>query len=166
MSITFRCANCQKEVQAPDAAAGKRGKCPYCGHSSYIPSPVNEADLIPMAAVDEEEERRRAQRIKELLQQEHDLIAETGTQPAAPLEHQEDVAAEDLYHFVVNYCLDLATGKLDRAQTHVTELRKHGFAAQQAVQDFLGGRAEEPALDSIPKRVLQGFLTQLRDELK
>jgi hypothetical protein len=54
---------------------------------------------------------------------------------------------------------------LERAQTQVAELRKHDLVGQQAVDDFLSGRALEPALDTIPKRVLQAFLTQLRAEL-
>ena len=44
MPITFRCEGCQKDVTAPDAAAGKRGRCPFCGHLNAIPHLVDEDD--------------------------------------------------------------------------------------------------------------------------
>lgn len=166
MSITFRCEHCGKDVQAPDAAAGKRGKCPFCGQSNYIPAPVAEEDLLPLAPVDEEEERKRAQEIRRLRDQDRELIAETGGQPDVPLEHRKDMTPEDLYHLVVNYCLDLANSNLERARTHVAKLRQFRLMAQQAVNDFLAGKASEQALSRIPPRVLQGFLARLRDELK
>ncbi len=36
---------------------------------------------------------------------------------------------------------------------------------KQAVQDFINGRVAEAALDTIPTRVLQGFLKELKDKL-
>jgi DNA-directed RNA polymerase subunit RPC12/RpoP len=165
MSITFRCEHCRKDVQAPESAAGKRGKCPYCGHSSYIPAPVSDDDLLPLAPVDEEEEQRRQQEVRQLFEQERDLIAQTGSKPDVPLDQREDVKPEDLHHFIVNYCLDMSVSKLPQADKQVAELRKQPLGLQ-AVQDFLAGKAMEPALKAIPPRLLQAFLLQLRDKLK
>ena len=165
MAITFRCRTCNNQIKAPDAAAGKKGKCPFCGHSNDIPAPPSEDDVIPLAEIDEEEERRAQQEIQALRQQEQDLLAETGGEPPVPLEHREEITSDDLHHFVVNYCLDMANGKLDRAETHVAQLRKYGSLAQDAVKDFAGGSASEPALGSIPQPVLQGFLKRLREQL-
>ncbi|MFB3892271.1 MAG: RNHCP domain-containing protein [Phycisphaerae bacterium] len=167
MTITFKCQRCQKEVQAPDAAAGKRGKCPFCGNSVHIPEPVAEGDILPLAPIDQEEERRREEERHRLLRQQKDLLSETGGQQTEPpLEQREDLSPEHLHHFVVNYCLDMAGGKLDRAETYVPQLKKFGVTGRAAVDDFLSGRALEPALDSIPARVLQGFLAELRDKLR
>jgi hypothetical protein len=165
MSITFRCETCRKDVQAPESAAGKRGKCPFCGHSSYIPQPVSDDDLLPLAPVDEDEERRRQQEVHQLFEQERDLIAQTGSKPQAPLDQREDVKTEELHHFVVNYCLDMSVSKLPQADKQVIELRKQPLG-QQTVQDFLDGKATEPALKKIPPRLLQAFLLQLRDKVK
>ena len=165
MTITFQCEHCRKEVKAPEAAAGKRGKCPYCGQSNYIPAPVSEDDILPLAPVDEAEERRRQERIRALLDQEKQLISESGGEPCVPLEHREAITPEDLHHFVVNYCLDMAGSRLQRAEAHVAKLKQFPGLAQQAVADFVSKKATEPALDSIPARVLQGFLTQLREKL-
>ncbi len=167
MSITFQCEHCRKEVQAPDSAAGKRGKCPHCGQSNYIPQPVSEDDLLPLAPLDEEEECRTAREIEQLRRQESDLIAEIGGRDeSVPLEHREEVKSEDVHHYVVNYCLDMANSRLERAETHVRELKKFGAAGREAVGDFLSGRVIEPALNSIPRELLNGLLTQLNNNLK
>jgi hypothetical protein len=166
MSIKFQCEHCRKEVTAPDSAAGKRGKCPYCGETCYIPAPVSEEDILPLAPLDEEEERRREAEVKRLLERDRILLAETGGEPSTPLEAKEDLQGDDLHHFVVNYCLDLAAGKLDRAETHVKKLRQFGAPGRQAADDFASGKAIEPALDSIPGRLLQGFLLDLKQKLQ
>ncbi|MBL7134592.1 MAG: hypothetical protein ISS78_10885 [Phycisphaerae bacterium] len=162
MAITFRCEHCGKEVKAPDGAGGKRGKCPHCGQSNYIPTPTGQDDVIPLAEIDTEEEKQRQEQEKALLEQERELIAETAPPQAAPLDQREDLTSEDLHHLVINYCLDMAAGKLERAETHVTELKKHGRLGTTAVDEFLKGKATEPALNDIPAPVLQGFLKQLR----
>ncbi len=166
MSISFPCEHCGKQIKAPESAAGKRGKCPHCKQSTYVPEPVSEEEILDFAPVDEEEERRRKEEVRKLMAQEHDIIAETGAQPEVPLEAKEDVQPQDLHHLVVNYCLDMAGGHLERAQTHARKLGQFGFNGTQAVNDFIEGNADEPALDQLPKPVLKGFLNQLKDEIK
>ena len=161
MSIKFNCEDCHREVTAPDDAAGKRGKCPFCGHSTYIPTPVSDDELLDLAPIDEAEERRRKREIEALRKQEHDLIAELRGDNEPPLEQREDLASDDLHHFVVNYCLDMFAGKLDRAKTHADKLKTFGQKGRQAVNDFITGKAQEPPLGTIPKPVLMGFLKQL-----
>ena len=165
MTITFLCEHCHKEVSAPDSAGGKRGKCPFCGQTSFIPTPVADDELPDLAPVDEEEERRRREHLERLRQQEHDLIAETGGDAGPPLEQRDDLTSEDLHHLVVNYCLDLFGGKLTRAQTHADKLRELGPVGRQAVKDFQSGTATEEALGALPQPLLMGFLNQLSEEL-
>ena len=165
MSITFQCEHCHKEVKAPDGAGGKRGKCPHCRQSCYIPAPVSDDELYDVAPLDEEGERQRQEELRRLREQEKELLAEDKEAPSEPLDQRDDVAAEDLHHLVVNYCLDLAGSKLSRAETHVKKLQTFGAAATQAVDDFLSGGVTEPALDSISSLVIEGFLKQLREQL-
>ncbi|MCI0358087.1 MAG: YIP1 family protein [Planctomycetaceae bacterium] len=40
MPIEFPCPACHQQVRTPDAAAGKKGKCPNCGAVVIIPAPV------------------------------------------------------------------------------------------------------------------------------
>ncbi len=166
MSITFRCEHCHKNVQAPDSAGGRRGKCPYCDQSSYIPAPVSEDELVPLAPIDEAEERQRAEKIKELMESEHDLIAETGGEAEASAEQMENPTTADLYHFVVNYVLDMAGGRLEQAEVNAKKLIKFGPIGTHAVEDFMTDKAVEPTLDYIPKNVRKGFLKDLYKRLK
>jgi len=165
MAIKFPCHNCHNEVTAPDAAAGKKGKCPFCGHSNEIPAPVAEEDLIPLAPIDEEAEARERAERRALYEQEKDLLEETGGAPPIPLEQREGLTGKDLHHFVVNYCLDLADGKLAQAEEHAVHLKRYGDLGADAVEDFLSGAATEPALDAIPRPVLQEFLKQLKSDV-
>lgn len=81
MSITFRCEHCDKQIEAPDSAGGKRGKCPYCHQSNYIPRPVSEDELVPLAPIDEDQERRQQEEIDRLMKVERELRAEAGGRP-------------------------------------------------------------------------------------
>ena len=168
MPIKFRCEHCGKKVEAPDNAGGRRGRCPYCGQSCYIPAPVAEDEVYELAPEDETELERQRREKAELRAQEEALMAESGQReplPPTPFEQREDLKPEDLYHVVVNYCLDLADSKLDRAQVHLEQLRKVRRTALAAVDDFLRGKALEPALEKIPAKLLRGFLNQLREAL-
>src|SRR5687768_17910710 len=40
MPIEFPCPTCRQQVRTPDAAAGKKGRCPNCGTVVVIPAPV------------------------------------------------------------------------------------------------------------------------------
>ena len=165
MSITFHCEHCHREVKAPESAAGRRGKCPYCGQNSYVPDP-RQQDEIPLAPVDSDEELRRQAEIQRLRQAERALLEEDQSAPISYDEPSGNINPEDLYHHVVNYCLDMSQSNLKRAQTHVEKLRPHKYTALQAVEDFVTGQALEPALEPIPPKLLRGFLDQLRQQLR
>ncbi len=166
MTIEFRCEHCGKKVSAPDEAGGKRGKCPYCRGSNFIPAPVDESDLPNVVEPDESEVRRERQQREELRQQERALIEELGGGESVPLEQRDDVSPEDLYHIIVNYCLDIMNSNLERARVHVEKLNTFPGMARQAVDDVLAGKAADPALDVISEKLREGFLKQLRGELK
>ena len=63
---------------------------------------------------------------------------------------------------MVNYCLEMAEGKLEEAQQQAIQLKRYAPLGIQAVDEFLSGSATEPALDGIPRPVLQAFLKELR----
>ena len=167
MTIQFHCEHCGKLVQAPDDAGGKRGKCPHCQGSNFIPAPQSaEIDLAPL---DGEEERRRQREIERLLAAERDILAETVRDEKTPRVSQmdtQDVAPPDLHHLVVNYCLAIARGNLQDADVQVMKLNQHSGPNRQAVSDFIDGKVLEPALDAVPGRVLQGFLKTLMRLMK
>jgi hypothetical protein len=166
MTIQFQCVHCQKEVQAPDAAGGKRGKCPFCGTSNYIPAPVKEEDAIPLAPLDDEDERRRKKEVEDLLRQERELLAETGGQPADPKEDSGGVSKQELRALVVKYCRHMHAGKLPKAEADTDLLREQGSQALGIVDDFMTGKEIDPDLANIPGGLLQGFLRQLKQQIQ
>ena len=166
MSIKFSCEHCRKEVKAPDEAGGHRGKCPFCGTSNYIPTPVSDDELLTVAPLDEAEERRRQKEIDELFKQERAILADNGGAAPTPVEHREDLTPSDLHHFVVNYCLDIANSQLTRAETHVKDLAKFRTMGVEAVNDFINGKVDESALKTIPPTLLKAFLVRLREQLE
>ena len=128
MTITFQCEHCHKDVQAPDAAAGRTGKCPYCGQSNYIPAPATGEDEVPLAPMDEDDERHRQEEIRRLRQREKDLLKELGEKSEAPPPPsspgaKDKATSASLHHVVVNYCLDMANGNVERTKTYVVQLR-------------------------------------------
>ena len=166
MTISFRCEHCRKKVEAPDQAGGRRGRCPYCKGECYVPKPVADDELLPLAEEDPAAEAQHQQELARLAEAQRALRKDLDSEPAAPLEHREDLKAEDLYHLVVNYCLALADSKLPQAEAHAKELHKHRHLAMTAVDDFVTGRTVEAALQRIPGKLLQGFLMQLMVRMK
>ena len=165
MSIRFNCEHCGKEIKAPDDAGGRRGKCPFCKQSCYIPAPVSEEELLDVAPVDEAAEAAKRREQEALAQQERELIAEMRGEAGVPLEERDDLTPEDLYHFVVNYCLSMFNGKLEAAEDQVQQLSRFSNMGQDAVEDFLKGKTSEEALDAIPKPVLEAFLKTLKTDV-
>ena len=167
MSITFRCEHCHREVTAPDGAGGKRGKCPFCKKATYIPAPVAEDEVLDLAPVDEAEERRRQAEIEALRNQDLALVDNSpdgSNEP--PLEQRQDLMPEDLHHFAINCCIDMANSNLERSATHVAKLKQFGSLGRQAVDEMLADEMLDPALASLPEQLVRGFLRQLRAELE
>jgi len=165
MSISFKCEHCGKQVEAPDAAGGKRGRCPYCKQTCYIPAPVADDDLYDLAPEDE----KGPQDADALRRQERALLSEMGDGDAeaapVPIDQRSDLSPDDVQHLVVNFCLDMAGSNMDRAAVHQAQLAKVARTAIAAVDEFISGKTAEPALDPIPTKILQGFLKTLRDAL-
>ncbi len=168
MTIEFHCEHCGKLVRVPKATGGRRGECPYCHGSLFIPSPEEQGEALPLAPLDAEEERLRQQDIQESLEAERILGEETSRVEAGPRLSQMDTAdvkSEDMHHLVVNYCLDAFAGEIGRAETHVVKLNQHSGPNHEAVKDFLTGKASEPALGRIPPKVLKGLLKSLAERV-
>ncbi len=166
MTISFRCEHCGKRVEAPDSAGGRRGKCPYCKQSNYIPSPVSDDELIELAP--EDDAGARGDEDESVRETERALIAEMTARDVLPVPPEKEERAEledNLRPAVVGYCLAMADSKLERAQKHLSELKEAGEVAREVVDEFISGTVLEPALDTIPPKILQGFLTNLRKEL-
>ncbi len=166
MAIRFHCDHCGKLIKAPDSAGGRQGKCPACEGVNYIPAPPEEAEELPL---DEAEERLMREQEAALFAKDQAILAESSaveTQPRLSQMDTADVDGKDLHHLVVNYCLDMFAGNLERAATHVAKLNQHTGPNHQAVKDFQDGKVREPAMANIPAKVLAGFLKALHKQVK
>ena len=166
MSITFQCEHCHKEIQAPDESGGKRGKCPFCQQSTYVPSPVSRGGHPSAGGTQRRGAAAEKARIQALYQQEHDLLAQTGRRPATPLEHREDLSAADLHHFVINFCLEMARDNLPDADAEAAKLRKFGPLGLKALEEIASGKVREPAFEALARRPRELYLNTLRSRLK
>jgi hypothetical protein len=166
MGLQFQCEHCHKEIQAPLEAGGKRGTCPFCHQSTYIPTPVAEEDILPLAPIDEEEERKARAEAEALLERERGLLAHTGRPPPTPLEHRKDITTTDLHHFVINFCLELARDHVEAAEVEADKLRKFGATGRKALEEIASGKVREPAFEALDRHARELYLDTLRDKLK
>ena len=168
MAIEFHCEHCGRMVKTSDEHAGKRGICPQCHQSVYIPSPAEEIEPLRLAPVDEgaEREHRRLQeeavRLAEMLRAERDVPPEMPK--AGPLpEPLGDVRLDrDIETLVADYVLKMAAGKLNEAEDLAREIRANAARADEVIERLSMDELPPPRLAKIPRAVLRGFLKQLR----
>jgi hypothetical protein len=172
MAIEFHCEHCGKMIRAGNEHAGKRGKCPHCQNSVYIPSPAAEAEPLSLSPLDvrdeqrerelEEESRRLAQQIR----QEKDVPPESHIAAAPKPEPLYDarLTAANMENLVIEYALCMSKGELAEAGELATEIRTSPRAAEEVLQRLMLDEVPPPQLAKIPRPVLVGFLRQLRDK--
>ncbi len=175
MSIELHCDHCSKLIRAPDEAAGRRGKCPYCHQSVYIPTPPEAMDEIPLAQVDETAEEQQQRLTEESRRTQRELLADNRPPmdrgiPAPPTESAmpDDLpdAGETAEDMVIDYLLLMRESQLVQAESLLADLLTQKAAAR-AVVDRLAADAVPPrALGSMPPAVYQGFLKNLRAQLR
>lgn len=169
MSIELHCPQCQKLIRAPENAGGRRGKCPYCGNSVYIPMPPSEEDVIPIAPVDEEEERRteeeRRRSIRYAAMVDHATEGGgAGVADAEPTFDDSPGEVVDLAAEVETYVLAMRDSKLDAAEAAVSRMRRVGARARDFVEGLFLDEMP-PEYENVPAPVVKGFLKRLLDQL-
>jgi len=172
--IELHCPQCEKMIRAPDSAAGKHGKCPYCDTKVYIPTPFKDDDLLALAPVDEEEERRaekeRAEALRYTTSMDKDadlkVVPEEapasrtagGRRPEAPGE------VIDLGDLVEQFVLAMRDSKLDEADRIARQLKRAGPRARDHVEGMLLDPTPPP-IEGVPRPLVQGFLKALLERL-
>ncbi len=176
MSIEIQCPQCRRVIRAPDDAGGKRGKCPYCKDSVYIPLPPGEAGEIPLAPIDEDEERRAEELRREAIRyaaavdKVRDSIAAAGNAAssaggAPPMPAAGE--AVDLGAETQAFILAMRDSKLDTAEAAAARMKRAGARARDYVEGLLldPGAPGRPQYENLPAPVVQGFLKALLSRL-
>jgi len=172
--IEFHCKHCNKLVRAPREAGGKRGKCPYCKQSVYIPTPPDEREEIPLAPLDQEDEHRRKRLEAESLSIERALLRERREPPeTGPRAGSGETAmppprgegSEDVEALVLSFVKAMRDSKLREADDICIRLRTEPESARDHVQRLLVDEIPPAGLETLPPALFKGFLRTLLDRL-
>ncbi|OHB66782.1 MAG: hypothetical protein A2Y76_11390 [Planctomycetes bacterium RBG_13_60_9] len=166
MPIKLNCSVCGKKIEAPDSAGGKWGKCPACHMKIYVPLPETGEDELKLAPIDETEEQKRKQLMRETFQLTQDILQEKNV-PDAPagIGPTPDIGDEKLTNHIIHYLRQMAGGKLDDAQRTADLIVPHRRKAMVILDRFAKSNAPDPELEDIPKQVLSGLIRNLRTRI-
>jgi hypothetical protein len=171
MAIEFHCQYCGNMVRTGDEHAGKRGKCPHCHNSVYIPTPSDQLEPLKLAPVDEANEQRQQRLVEESRQLAQRILHERET-PAEPPAHAPPrpepvgdarLTAANMENLVIDYAVCMAAGDLSEAEELATEIRTNMHAAEEVMQRLTADEMPPAQLSKIPRPVLVKFFKQLRE---
>lgn len=165
MSIELHCPQCQKLIRAPDNAGGRRGKCPYCGGSVYIPTPPDEDEEFELAPIDDTDEQLAKQLRRESSQ--YAAVVGRGTDPGDADESTPDSAGgvAELASEIEAFVIAMRDSQLDEADAVSDRLKESRAEARQCIQEMLA-KEQLPQVSDVPPPVVQGFLKTLLGRLK
>ncbi len=168
MSISLHCEHCGKNIEAPDNAGGRWGKCPACHNRVYVPAPDLDEEL-KLAPVDEEEEARRqamlaeAQRLRDAILSEKE-VPDDGITPASAA--MPSVTSDrELTQNIITYLRQMANGELADAKNTATSITPYGKHATEILDRIAVSEIPEPELSDIPPQILSALIRDLRAKL-
>jgi phage FluMu protein Com len=176
MPIEFHCEHCSHVIRAQNESAGKKGKCPRCQNVVYIPLPPEESGEIPLAPVNEEEERRareeeaRAKAVQQQLLRDRQITPERAGErrgiSASPSAGRADpLSTTDPQQLVTAYASAMVEGRLEEADRLSAALSRDKSRAKAVIDAILAGDQPPKGLGNIPRPVLAGYLKRLRSVL-
>ncbi len=171
MGIEFHCSHCGKLVRAPSDKGGRRGKCPYCKQSVYIPTPPDQIEELDVAPLNEDEEQRLARLDAEARAARERILEDQRPPPEVPpaaeaaLSDDPMAAVGDPEELVIEYVRALHASDLARAEQFLEDLRAQRDAAARVVQRLRVDPMPPPSLSDIPANLFQAFLKKLTGEL-
>lgn len=163
MSIELHCAKCGKLIRAPDEAGGKRGKCPHCSNSVYIPEHLDDDDMIAVAPLDESEDERDQQLRRESLQFATSVGKDKSKAPATAKQSGSRDQPGEVVNYaaeVEQYILAMRDSKLDEVEKIVAKLKHNSARAKDYIEGMMLDQMAQPIAD-VPEPLLQGFLKSL-----
>jgi phage FluMu protein Com len=169
MAIEFHCTHCGKLVRTSSEHAGKRGRCPHCKNSVYIPTPSEDIEPLDLAPVDpdeEQEKKRLLEETKELtrtIRGDHSEVPKTAAGSIASTSDSRPPALKpDVETLVYEYVKEMAAGDLAAAESTADEIRRHPEEANDIVARLMQDELMPRQISEVPKPVVIGFLKQLK----
>ena len=170
MSISFHCEYCGKKIQAPDTAAGKRGKCPACRNQIFVPAAETADDELKLAPIDESEIEREKRLIAESFKLRQTILSETEVpddEPKTklgkpvPVVDEKKVTAQ-----IVTYLKLMVGGELDKAEKIANSIKSYGEQAADILDQIAYGEKYIDELENIPQQVLFGMIKELQEKIR
>lgn len=160
MAISFHCESCKKKITAPDDAGGKWGKCPYCNHRCYVPTPASDdEEELKLAPIDESEEEKYERMMRETKNLTGVLLHQKEVPPEPPGDSKAD--NKELTVLIIKYLRQMADGQLDEAQETAAKIVPYKNQAKGVLENILLAEKPEPELADVPKKVLIGFVRNI-----
>ena len=172
MSIELHCEGCGKTLRAPREAAGKRSKCPACGHELYVPPPEDEIEEFPLAPEDADERRREARlqaerrRLDRALAREDAEPPEGATKPSGSDRPWVPTGEANIEATVLAFLLAMRDSDLTRAEEAVAILRRRRAEALKVLDQLAADQIPPTEMAGVPPAVYQGFLKNLTSQLQ
>jgi len=176
MSIEFNCPSCEKSIRAPDTAGGRYGKCPFCEVKVYIPSAASDEGEIGLAPIDEDEEKRDRELMRESVRyaaafdKDPDKLppegAENRGRGAGARQGMEPAPGEviEIADEVEAFVVAMRDSKLPDAERVLNRLKRAGTRAKDYVEGLMLDPTPPP-IGNVPKPLLHGFLKSLLSRL-
>jgi len=168
MAIKLQCNACGRKIEAPDSAGGKWGKCPTCHARLYVPPPPTDTDddELKLAPVDQAEEQRRKQLMRETLELTQHILEEKNPADApANLGPVPEISDEKLTEHIVRYLRQMANSQLDDAQRTADAIVPHRRKAITILDDFAKEYPPDPELADISQQLLLRFIRNLKTRI-
>lgn len=159
MSISLHCECCKKKITAPDDAGGKWGKCPYCNHKCYIPLPANEGEEVKLAPIDETEETRYKQMMRETYHVTETLLQQVDEPPEPGQEAKID--EKTLTVRIIGYLKLMANSSFVEAEAAESKILPYRRQAKRVLENMLRTDRPEPELANVPEKLLAGFIRNM-----
>jgi len=167
MTIVFHCEFCNKKIEAPDSAGGKKGKCPGCHKRVHVPSIEGDEEL-KLAPRDEEDLHRQEQLIEETQLLTQNILKEK-TAPDGPRQPSAapipKISDEMLMRNVITYLRQMAGGELDAAKYTAKLITPHSRQAISVIDEIALSDMPDSKLADIPQQVLSKMIKQLRSQV-
>jgi len=170
VSIELHCEGCGKTLKAPDAAAGKRSKCPACGHEVYIPTPLEQIEELPLAPEDSDELQREAALQAERRRLDRILARETedgpgGGAPGGASQRPPGGRGHTVEEVVLAYLAAMRDSDFSRAEQILDLLRRSRADAIRIIDRLAADDIPPAPMAGVPAGVYRGFLKNLRSQL-
>lgn len=171
MAIEFHCDHCGKQVRTSGENAGKRGRCPYCEQSVYIPTPSDQIEVLDLAPADESQEAERRRLEEESREVTQAIRGDKTDVPADKQSHPPETAmpvggapsAADVRVMVIDYARAMFKGDLGDAEQLTADIKQAPGIAEEVIAQIIGDELPPTELQDIPRPVLNGFLKQLQE---